>query len=496
MKIASAGIQHETNTFSNTPTTLADFVRDSECGENFDGGETVFARYRGTGTIHGGYIQAADELGIELVPLLVSKAYPSGLVVEADFQGMLDQIVDRLKTSLPVDGVALDLHGAMASVEHEDAESVIIAAVREVIGPNIPLFVTLDLHANITARMAELSDCIIGYDTYPHVDMGERGHEAINLLARTIRGEVKPVQQFRQLPVMTMPPMQCTLREPMQSLFGRVHSMESEDGVLTATVAMGFPFADIHDAGVSILVTVDGSEELANQKADELASWMWDLRDKLQPDLKTIEHVINFANNEAEGLVIFADGSDNPGGGAPCDGTIALQAMIDADFQGGLVGVLFDPETVEQAFAAGIGNDFAARIGAKTDNQHGVTVETDAYVKALSDGRYTHQGPMMHGLAGDMGRSALLRIGGVDVVMTTHRRQLIDAEMLRVVGAEPTSYRLLVVKSAVHFRAHIGPLASHIFDADTPGIHRPDFSTFDYENVRRPIYPLDLDVAY
>ena len=496
MRIASGGIQHETNTFSNTPTTIADFVRDSECGENFDGGEVVFNRYRDTGTIHGGYIDAAEELGIELLPLLVSKAYPSGRIVEADFQWMLDQLIERLKSALPVDGVALDLHGAMVTVEHEDAESEIIAAVREVVGDEIPVFVTLDLHANITSRLAELSDCVIGFDTYPHVDMRQRGHEAIHLLARTIRGEVKPVQEYRQLPLLTMPPMQCTLREPMQSLMARVHAMEDEPGVLTATVAMGFPFADINDAGVTVLLTVDGNAGLAKSKADELASWLWDLRDKLQPDLKTIEHVIEFSNSQSDGLVIFADGSDNPGGGAPCDGTVALRALIDADFQDGVVGILFDPETVEQAFAAGVGATFDARIGAKTDELHGTTIEAQAYVKTLCDGRFIHQGEMMGGLAGDMGRCAVLKVGGVEIAVSTYRRQLIDAEMLRCLGIEPTSKRLLVVKSAVHFRAHIGPLATHIFDADTPGIHRPDFTTFDYKQVRRPIYPLDESVSF
>jgi microcystin degradation protein MlrC len=495
MRIASGGIQHETNTFAVTPTTAADFQRDSGCGENFDGGDPLFKMYRNTGTIHGGYIDAADQAGVELLPLLCARAQPAGLVTNESFNMLLGRFLERLDQVMPVDGVILDLHGAMVTEQYEDAEGAFIAAVRKLVGPDVPIFVTLDLHANITKPMAELADCIVGFDTYPHVDMRERGAEAVELLIQTIRGAVKPLQVYRQLPLITLPPMQCTLREPMQSLMRNVHRMEAEPGVLTSTVSMGFPFADIHDAGVSVLVTTDGDAELANQKADELADWVWKLRDDLQPQLTTIEETIRFTNEDADGLVILADGSDNPGGGAPCDGTVSLQALIDADFQGGIVGILHDPATVQQAHTAGVGVMIDAEIGGKTDDRHGLPVIAKAYVKTLSDGKFIHRGPMRNGLPGDFGKMAVLLIGGAEVVVATNRTQLLDAEMLRIVGITPETRRLLVAKSAVHFRADLGPLASHIFDADTPGIHRPDFATIDYRKLRRPIYPLDADVG-
>ncbi|MFP6671651.1 MAG: M81 family metallopeptidase, partial [Pirellulaceae bacterium] len=355
MKIASGGIQHETNTFSDTPTTLADFQRDSGCGPDFSGGEVLEERFAGTGTIHGGYLAGAAELDVELLPLLSARAQPAGRVEQVAYDQMLNLFLQRLAAVLPVDAVALDLHGAMATQEHDDAEGHFIAAVRELVGPEIPLVVTLDLHANISPQMAAEADVIIGFDTYPHVDMRERGIEAIQLLVRMINQEVHPCQSYRQLPLMTMPPMQCTLREPMQSLIQEVFTLEEEPGILTATVAMGFPFADIRDAGVSVLVTSDSDQTLADQKADALAARLWLLRDQLQPQLTTIEAAMQYTDEHAEGLVIFADGSDNPGGGAPCDGTVALQAMIAADFQGGVVGVLHDPDTAREAHAAGVG---------------------------------------------------------------------------------------------------------------------------------------------
>ena len=456
-----------------------------------------FNRFGGTGSIHGGYIAGAEEAGFELLPLLSAKAQPSGIVEQAAFDTMLGWFLERLEKVLPeIDGVLLDLHGAMVVEDHEDAEGAFIEAVRNLVGPDLPILTTLDLHANITQQIADLSDVVIGFDTYPHVDMNERGAEAARLMARIVRGEVKPVQEFRQLPLVVMPPMQCTLREPMQSLMNRVFAMEDEPGVLTATVSMGFPFADIRDAGVSILVTVDGDEDFAKRKADELARWLWDMRDDLQPKLTTIEDVIAFTNeNPAEGPVIFADGSDNPGGGAPCDGTVALQAMIDADFQGAVVAVINDPETAAQAHEAGVGSTISVRLGAKIDNLHGSPVEADAYVKALCDGHFRYSGPMLHGVEEQLGPTATLVIGGVEVVVSSIRRQCLDTEMLRVAGINPASRRLIVLKSAVHFRADFGPLASTIFDADTPGVHRPDFAAFEYKKLR-PVYPLDQSVSF
>ncbi|MGE0378201.1 MAG: M81 family metallopeptidase, partial [Planctomycetaceae bacterium] len=372
MRFASGGIQHETNTFASQPTTLDDFVRDSNCGANLDGGSIVLDRFRGTGTIHGGYIAAAEADGIDLVPLLCAKAQPAGVVEQRGFDAMLDRFLARLQESPPLDGLLLDLHGAMVTEKHHDAEGAFLAAVRSVVGADLPIVTTLDLHANITAQMSELSDVIIGFDTYPHVDMQERGREAAQLLARIVRGEVKPVQAYRQLPLLTMPPMQCTLREPMQSLMRHVHELEQEHGVLTATVSMGFPFADIPDAGVSVLVTMDNDAELAARKANELAQRLWDLRDDLQPKLTTIAEAIRYVREHpAAGPVLFADGSDNPGGGAPCDGTVALSALIDAGLAGAVVGVLYDPETAAQAQAAGVGASIRVRLGGKSDARHG-----------------------------------------------------------------------------------------------------------------------------
>ncbi len=491
MRILSAGIQHETNTFAHTPTRLEDFARDSLCGLDFAGGDAIRNRFAGTGTIHGGYLEAAAEAHVELVPLLCAGAQPSGVVEQTALDTLLAMIVDRISAARDFDGVVLDLHGAMVSEAHEDAEGAILQAVRKLIGPRVPLFATLDLHANITAEMATTADCLIGFDTYPHIDMRERGREALWLLVRTIRGEVRPTQAFRQLPLITLPPKQCTLREPMRSLIGRLHALEAEPRVLTATIAMGFPFADIRDVGVSVLVTTDRDQQLAEECADRLADDVWSLRDELQPDLMPVDKLIQFVQTHHDGLVIYADGSDNPGGGAPADGTVILRALIEAGVKDATVGLIYDPETASQAHAAGVGVTIDVRIGGKTDDRHGAPIETQAYVRCLADGRFVHAGPMRQGLEGNLGLTALLIVGGVEVVVISQRTQLLDTQQLRIVGVTPEMRKLLVVKSAVHFRADLGPLAVHIFDADTPGIHRPDLNNYNFDKLRRPIYPLD-----
>lgn len=492
MKIAAGGIQHETNTFATTPTTLEDFSSVSGCGPEFAGGDVITKLYSGTATIHGGFLDEAEAQQAELLPLLCARAQPAGVVEQSAFERMTELFLSRLEGCLPVDGVVLDLHGAMVTEQYEDAEGEFLARVRALVGSGVPVVATLDLHANITRQMADAADVLIGFKTYPHVDMYDRGREAVRLLCRMVRGEIRPQQAFRQLPLITLPPMQCTLREPMQSLMKGVEELEASSGIVSATVAMGFPFADIADAGVSVLVTADGDRELAEHTADRLAGEVWKLRDRLQPELTTIERVMEFANSQAEGLVIFADGSDNPGGGAPCDGTVALRALIDAGFQGAVVGVLCDPEAVAAAHAAGVGQTIDVAIGGKTDDRHGEPVVTRAYVRTLGDGHFIHRGPMRRGLPGEFGRMAVLVVGGVEVVLAERRIQLLDAEMLRVVGISPERRRLLVVKSAVHFRADLGQLAMQIFDGDTPGVHRPDLGNFDFRRLRRPIYPLDL----
>lgn len=490
MRLVSIGLLHETNTFASQPTTLDDFVLSSGEDPNFANDELA-ERSRNTETVLGGALERAAARGVDLEPLFHARAQPAGTVEQPAYERMKALFLQRLTEALPVDGVLLELHGAMVTETHDDAEGDVVACVREVVGPEVPVAMTLDLHANITRQMVDGSDVIIGYDTYPHCDMGDRGREALDLLVRRARGEIRPKMGFRQLPLLTMPPRQCTLAEPMESILGRLHALESEPSLLTATLSCGFPFADIHDAGTSVVVVTDGDWELAEAKAAEFGDYVFSRRAEFDCELTPVSEAIRIAGDEADGPVILADGSDNPGGGAPCDGTVILRELIGSGMSDAVVGILYDPETVAQAHDAGVGETIHAVLGGKTDDKHGPPLCTPAYVRVLGDGRFTYQGPMARGSRGNFGRMAVLIVGGVTVVLAERRNQLLDMEMLRCVGVEPTRQKLIAVKSAVHFRAHFGPIASRILDADTPGVHRPDFSELTYRKVRRPIYPLD-----
>jgi microcystin degradation protein MlrC len=490
MRIATGCIGHETNTFSPVKTSIDNFK-----GGAYYIGDEIVATFRQTSTITGGFIDSAEKLDMQLVPLLWTFATPSGTVEQTAYEILKAEFLDRLKRTGQIDGVLLDLHGAMVTEAIEDAEGDFIRAVREVVGP-IPIVVTLDLHANITAEMVESADIIIGFDTYPHVDCYERGFEAAQLIFATIRGDIRPTVAYRQLPLLTSPPAQCTMKPLMNGVLKKLHALEVEAGVVTATLSMGFPFADICDAGVSILVTTNGDEKLAEQYVAEFATYIWEMRDAFRINLVSVEEAIQRTNRSKEKPIVLAEGSDNPGGGGPCDGTIILRAFIEADVQDAVIAVIADAETVDSAINAGVGNRIELSVGGKTDRVHGNPVPLNGYVKTISDGTFVHKGPMGRGRVGNMGRTVVLKVGGVEVIVTEKRIQPYDAEVLRSVGIEPTDRKLIALKSAVHFRADYTSIAHEILEVDTPGVHSPNLFSYDYQKLRRPIYPLDSTAEF
>ena len=497
----SAAVGHETNTFAVTPTRLADF--DFAGAPATDASpERIRRRFRGTRTVHGGYLAAAEELGFELEPLLWAFATPSGVVEQAAYEELASVLLERLARrgrEAGCAGVLLDLHGAMVSEHLEDAEGDLIERTRKALdghGADLPLVVTLDLHANVTARMAAHADAIIGFEEYPHVDAFERGVQAGRLIHATAAGTVRPRLAYVQLPLVTMPPKQCTLIPPARALLRRAQTVAREPGVLDATIAHGFPFADIRDAGASVLVTADGSVELAAAHAAELARALWRRRRDFDVTLTPVAEAIRFARDDATGLVVLADGSDNPGGGGPCDGTVVLSALLAAGVEDAVVAVIADPDAVAAAAKAGVGETIEVRLGGKTDRRHGDPVALRADVRLLSDGRFVTRSRMGAGGVTEMGRTAVLQCGGVRVVVTERRVQPFDAELLRSVGIEPRAQRLVALKSAVHFRSTYQQIAERIFDLDTPGVHRPDFAAYRYRHLRSGVYPLDRNARF
>ncbi len=491
-RIAVGGLSHETNTFAEGMTTFDDFAR----GRGFPGlmiGDELLQTLRGKATSSGAFLDAADEEGFEAVPLLWTFPQPSPMIEQATYDRVLGMFLEELEAALPLDGVLLQLHGAMVAEECEDCEGDTLAEVRRIVGPEVPVITTLDLHANITPLMVEQSDALVGYDTYPHVDSYERGQDAARLMIDMLEGRARPVSALVQVPMLIGPPRMCTLIPPMADIIALAHEVEARPGILNVTVAGGFPFADIAHCGASVVVTADNDTDLAEAAAAEIAQAIWNRREDFRLELTPLSEAIDYALESGEGPVVLADGSDNPGGGAPCDGTVMLQAMIEADVPRSAVAIIVDPESVERAIEAGVGETVTLEVGAKTDDRHGPTLTLTGYVRMISDGRYVNRGPMYTNMEVAMGRTVVFVVGGVEIVLTEQRIQPYDCQALRSVGIEPRDCLLIGLKSAVHFRADYGPLAEAIFEVDTPGVHNPDVTKMQFLNLRRPIWPLDED---
>ena len=452
MRIATGGVSRETSTFVKTRTTFQDF----ENGKGLLRGNEIIVQFRGTNICTGGFIDGAEKYAFELVPLLWTSAEPSGLIVLEDYDALKAEFLARLQRAEseggPVDGVLLDLHGAMVIEGAEDGDGDFIAAVREVMGPDRPIVATQDLHSNHTKRRVEVADAIIGFDTYPHVDLAERGREGAELIVRTIRGEIRPVMAIHQLPLLWSVQCQVTAHPPMNEALRQVHEIEQRPGILVVTLATGFPWSDVPELGASVIVTADGDPDLARATADELGAWVWQRRERWYKDPKTVGEALTEGESTGKYPIILADQADNTGGGSPGDSTEVLQTFLDLGLRDALVLYMVDPEVAQRAHAAGVGRRIEIALGGKSDPAQGAPVDMEAEVVAVSDGKFTYDGPMFSGLTGDLGPSTWLRCGGISVVVVTGHEQPFDQAFVRSLGINCASMRYIQVIGSFSLR--------------------------------------------
>jgi microcystin degradation protein MlrC len=489
MRVAAGGILHETSTFLPFPTTLADF----EQGFGLFRGDAIGNRFRGANMCMGGFFAAADDEGYEIVPLLWGFAYPSGVIRRQDYERLKAELLKRLQAAdatQRLDGVLLDLHGAMVIEGIEDGDGDVVAAVRAAVGADRPIAVTYDLHGNHTAARMELAHASVGYDTYPHVDMAERGREAGRILARNIRGELHPVTALATLPMFWSSQRQVTAHRPMDEVLRRVHELEQRPGILSASVSTGFPWADVPQLGASVFVVADGDKLLAQRAAQELAGWIWQHRKRWYERPMSIAEGVAAGERIGRWPVILGDYNDNTGGGAPGDSTAVLREFVGRGLRDALLLYLVDMEAAEQAHHAGPGAKLRLPLGGKSHPAQGGPVELDMEVVALSDGSFRYDGPMYAGLTGNLGRSAWLRAGGISIVVVSHREQPLDPAFARSLGIDCAAMKYIAVKSAVHFRSGFDRIAGSIHLVDAPALHSHRFETLNYQK-RRPLYPVD-----
>jgi len=491
MRIAIGGISHETSSFAVVPTTLNDFAD----GFGLFRGPEVITRFSDSNICVGGFIDGAKTHGFEAIPILWTFAYPSGLIVRADYESLMSEFLTRLRTAdqeSPLDGVLLDLHGAMVVEGIDDADGEFIEAVRSVIGPDRPIVVTFDLHGNHTQRRVNASTAIVGFDTYPHIDMAERGREAADLIVRTIQGEIRPVMAFRQLPLFWSTPTQVTAHPPMNDVMDRVHELETRTGMLSLTIATGFAWADVPDIGCSIIAVADGEQSVAEKIADELATWIWENRERWYQPPMSVRAALAQGEQLGKFPIVLADHADNTGGGSPGDSTEILQTFLDLKLQDALILYIVDPAVAHAAHATGVGNKLSIPVGSKSSPIQGTPVLMDAEVMAVSDGDFTYDGPMYAGLTGNMGCSAWIRQDGVSVVIVSAHEQPLGPAFAKTLGIDCSKMKYIAVKSAAHFRASFEKFAGSIFNVDAQAIHTHEFSKLPFKRRTRDMFPIEI----
>lgn len=487
MRIALAGFMHESNTFAITPTTVQNF-KDAALHTGVD----LIPHWKDAHHEMGGFIEGAQTHGCELVPVLMAWATPSGPLTADTYEHIVGDLLSGLKKTAPFDGLLLALHGAMVSEQYLNADGETMARVRALLGPDMPIVLTLDLHANISPRMVENATATITYKTYPHVKQRDRGREAASLIARTVRGEIHPVQALRKPPLLHHIVRQYTESGITAEVMAQVAKTEAIPGVLSASYAPGFPYADVPDIGPAVIVVANKDIDLAEREAQHLNDFIWDRRESLTARLPSPAEAVAQALAHPGQPITLLDVGDNVGGGSPGDSTILLSEMLRQNARDGLV-ILYDPQAVAQCVQTGVRNPIMLDVGGKTDDRHGKPVSISGTVKLIADGRYIETEPRHGGKRfGDMGRTAVVQTEeGHLIILHSLREAPMSLQQILSLGIKPETRKIMVAKGAVAPRAAYEPVSAATIPVDTPGVTAAGPEHFTYKNRPKPLYPLD-----
>jgi microcystin degradation protein MlrC len=488
-RVLTARFMHETNTFSRVPTDMAmirrrDYHLDNEIPEAFHGTRSAF----------GATFEAADKFGWTLVHPVSANPNPSGIVSDEAFESITAMILEAIDAKGPIDGVLLHLHGAMVSESHEDAEGEFLARLRRRLGPEVPVVVTLDLHANVTPRMAENANALIAYRTYPHVDQYERAWQGAELLERAMQGEIRPRTMIARRPMMYGLDHGRTQRGPMAELIARGEAIEQRDEALVVSICAGFSRANIRDVGPSVTVTVDGNDPRGQAIAEEFMDHAWETRGFTTVKLLSVAEAVALARGGHPGdkPLVVADYTDNPGGGGYGDATAFLKGLVEGAVESVAFHAICDPEAVQEGMRAGVGTKTTLTLGGKTDpSMGGGPLALHGEVVCLTNGRFIAYGPMGGGVERNYGPSMVFRVGGIDIIVITNNGQAVDLAQFTSLGIDPIRYRTVAVKSMQHFRAAFEPIAREVILVDTGALCSEIYTTELFTRVRRPVWPLD-----
>src|SRR5437870_10832238 len=484
---------HETNTFSVQKTDMAlwrrrDFHRDNE----------IPVAFRGTRSALGATFEAADKYGWTLIHPVSANANPAGTVTEDAFEQIGGLILAAAEHQAPIDGVLLHLHGAMVVDSYEDGEGELLARLRKKLGPEVPVVVTLDLHANVTQQIADNASALIAFRTYPHIDMYERAWQGARLLERAMQGEVRPKTIIARRPMIYGLDRGRTQQGPMAELIARGEALENASEALAVSICAGFSRANIRDVGPSVTVTVDMARGDARPRGQAVAEAFmdhaWATRDYQSFALLSVAEAVARAKAGQPGdkPLVIADYTDNPGGGGYGDATAFLKGLVEAGVEGVAFHAICDPEAVAQGMRAGIGMQTTIAIGGKTDSRMGGgPLLLTGEVTHLSNGKFIAYGPMGGGVERDYGPSMVFRVGGIDIICISNNGQAVDLAQFTSLGIDPTRYPTVCVKSMQHFRAAFEPIAREVILVDTGALCSEIYTPELFDKVRRPVWPLD-----
>ena len=482
MRVFAATLATETNTFSPIPTSLASYEASGlfHAGEHPADQPTLFTAPLWAAR------QRARERGWTVIEGLCAFAQPAGPTVRAAYETLRDELLADLKKALPVDAVLLGLHGAMVAEGYEDCEGDLLERVRAIAGKNAVVGATLDPHCHMTAQMLRHADLLICFKEYPHTDFMERAHELADLAEAVVKKKVRPVTSTFDCRMISV---YHTVREPMLSFVNKMRALEGKDGVLSISVAMGFPWGDVADLGTRIIVITDNKPEQGDALAESLGRELYALRGQTFSPHIALGDAIGKALEVNGWPVVLADTADNPGGGAPGDSTFVLEALLERKAGPIALGPIYDPMAVAMCFDAGLGARIALRVGGKTGIMSGRPLDLECEVRHLARNSSQAFG-QARVPTGDL---ATIRTGEIDIVLTSVRGQAMGTDLFTAHGVDLASKRLVVVKSSQHFHAAYGPIAKAVFYIAGPGAIAFDFPALPYSKVRRPKWPLDPD---
>ncbi|MBS0240603.1 MAG: M81 family metallopeptidase [Proteobacteria bacterium] len=488
-KVLIAGFKHETNTFSRLPTTLDDYK-----ARALQRGDAIATAYAGTNTEVAAFLDGCKRHGWQPILTLVADATPSGRLTRYCYEAIAGEIVVAAERERPV-AVLLNLHGAMVAEQTEDGEGELIARIRASLGPKVIIAATLDLHANVTERMAREADILVSYRTYPHVDNYKIAEEAVELVARALQGEIKPATVMRRgAELAGLDSGRTTQPGPMTEALAMAEKLKAEPGVLSVSVNAGFFKADIAEVGPSVVIVGEGDRDALARHAGPLLAHIKATRTVSTVRYATVADAVALAKVKGRvgSPVVIADYADNPGGGGYSDSTGVIRGLLEAGITAAAASAICDPSAAAACQAAGLGATLTLEIGGKIDPVIAPPVRVTGTVTHLSDGRFTITGPMMTGMKVDMGPTATLKCGGLEIVIGTRRFQNYDLGFFRIGGIEPKERAVLLVKSMQHFRAAYAPIAGEIIVVDEgDGITSSNIGRLKFTKVRRPVWLLD-----